>query len=271
MRTGNKSKISITHFKVAITVITALVIGVVFFQIQKSQALPSATDPGVYLSLIPDSPSVVLGQPVTISIYAHPNNHQVTAAKLTLNYNTDKFIASSSAIIAGPHLTKILPNCLANAQTCPAETAIDLSTGKLTAYLGVNCQESGCDIPPANNSFLLAKLNLTSNSDLVSVESFSLSNNDVNGTLTQIAALGSDSSVLASTKPTNLTLTKCNLPFDFLPDQKVNVIDIQLANNLWNTNISSGDYNGQFDITKDHQINILDLQQIANSWGQTCQ
>lgn len=272
MRTGNKRWLP--HRQQASIVISCLIaftLGAIFFHTKRTLAVPNTIQSGINLSLLPDSPTVKSGSIARITIFAHPNGSQLAAAKLSLNYNPQKFEATAGALIPGEYLSQILPNCDIDALNCPAASQIDPNTNTLTAYLGVGCTESGCTQSPTNQPFALATLEFKVLGEANSVETFSLLKDNLSLNATQLAALNNQDNVLGDTKATNISISLCQLIYDFLPDNQVNIIDLQQANSHWNTSALTGDYNGQFDINKDHQINILDIQQVASKWGSKCQ
>jgi len=57
-------------------------------------------------------------------------------------------------------------------------------------------------------------------------------------------------------------------------DCDVDIMDIQLVNNKWDTNSSSEanilEFNGAYDLNRDFVVNTTDIQKVAENWSYTC-
>jgi hypothetical protein len=229
---------------------------------------PDATQTGVNLQLIPQSSTVIPGQPVAIEVWLDPNGNRVTAAELRLTFDSQKLTPiSASPFTPGNTLALVLPNCeFAEADPCIATSSA--TANQALMYLGVNCTETGCPIPDTTQRFLLATLHLQSTATASGTTTVTARFNSQPDTL--IAALEFELDATKTVSQTTLSFPACHLETDYTGDSLVTIQDLQIAANIWNTNANHATYNGQFDRDRDGDIDIIDLQAAANTWNQNC-
>jgi hypothetical protein len=243
--------------------------------VRAQTAPPDPTINGIDVALIPSKPTLKAGDPVDIEVWVFPNGNEVTAAELRVIFDPAIFAPRlTTPFTPGNALTLILPNCTAGAPLptgapgeggCPRTSS--LVNNQALIYLGVNCQETGCPIPATNQKFLLATLALQAKPNTSGVTQINL-NDPQHPTLT--AALAFDNNATKIMSNTSLSLTPCDLTYDFQPDGTVNVVDIMQAAAKWNTDAGNSQYNGQFDVNRDGKIDITDIQTVANTWNTSC-
>jgi hypothetical protein len=234
------------------------------------------TEP-VHLTLLPDKPTLSAGEETLVSVFIHPNNRQVTAAELHLTLDPTVFeFTSTNPFITSPEgsptLTWVLPNCQAGPppapeEPCPAQGIADNSHALI--YLAAYCTETGCVLPSTSEPFEIAKVGIRAKAVSPTVSTIASVTESTSATL--IAAIDSDLDVTGNAVPLSLSVTACNLKFDLVPNNIVDVVDIMQVASRWNSTAQDDIYRGQLDFDYNHQINIVDIQQIASQWSQTCQ
>ncbi|OGV91501.1 hypothetical protein A3A66_04420 [Microgenomates group bacterium RIFCSPLOWO2_01_FULL_46_13] len=240
-------------------------------QAQLGDVLSAADSAQVILSLIPSQPTVGPLEEFSIDVVAHPNGQQVAAAQVQLTFDETLFeVTSPTPFTLGDYHTLILPNCSGGlTPPCPATSSATLNSSFIV--VGVNCtDEAGCQLPPTDRPFRLARLHLRAKEAGVGRASFSLETLIASDSATQVAAVGAETDVLAGISGTAVSLPPCALNFDLTADGRVDVVDVMLVASAWNQAPGTNGYDGQFDLDADNDIDVVDIQNIANGWGGTC-
>lgn len=264
-----KLRLNKWHLIVFIGLIVTLGARLFFYQTVADEH--DTPDAAVDLILLPSTPTLQPNETVDIEIRAYPNTLQPTATNLRLYYDQSQLQpVGDHPIDTGDWLTVLLPTCEGTAN-CEASSSADTNTALMIA--GVNCTETGCEVPSGSEPITLGTLHLQATADAAGPTTVSLLQDPTTtdpSDPTQIAALGHDTNMIGIASATTLTVTSCPLVYDFNANGRIDIIDISQASTRWREGAGSINYNGQFDTNTDGLINIIDIQTISNSWNQSC-
>ncbi len=259
------------------SVLLVCVFGILTFfairQITSTNAAPSdaASSPnGVDVILLPSSSVIAPSQPLDVDVLVFPNSNQVSAMELRINFDSTKLTPRSNhPFLIGPELTMVLPNCeYQEGDPCPATSAAHLNQAYV--FLGVMCTEAGCTLPTDSGPFKVATLQLQATANATGTTELTLRDQQTPTDPTLVAAFQFDHDAMRLVSPATISFSTCTQPFDFIPDNTLNILDVMHVATLWNSGHGNALYNGSADFDADGDIDIIDVQTVANTWNTPC-